>query len=165
MKNIKEKRNQIGWSQAAMSACLKIPKRTIENWESGVSTPPPYVESLIVNEIDRLMQPKVPAFTIRNESVKRYAEICKKFAHDSAEWSRLDFDRFYTTDGSFDWKESSDNAHGGVDVSWAFGLDDFDIEYAAAEQLFELLQEELQAAVNSECDISGFECILEIFNF
>ena len=161
---IKEIRNQIGWSQANMAAILNIPKRTIENWESGVSTPPPYVETLIINEIDRRMQPKTPAFSIRNESVKRYADICKKFAHDTAEWSRLVFENFYTTDGSFDWSESSDNAHNGIDVSWAYGLEDYEIEYAAAERLFEFLQEEIQLAVDDEWDIEDLSATIDKYN-
>lgn len=38
-------------SQAKMSELLKIPKRTIENWESGTSKPPEYVETLIVEKL------------------------------------------------------------------------------------------------------------------
>lgn len=161
---IKEARNKIGWSQALMSEIMKIPKRTIENWESGVATPPSYVEKLIVDDIERRKAPRVPEFRIENSSVERYAEICKAFAHESAEWSHLP-NSFFTTDGSYDWKESSDNAHGGVDVSWAFGLDDYRIEYSAAERLLELLREEIQLAVDDGWDIESLEETLKKFNF
>lgn len=161
---IKEARNKIGWSQTIMAEIMKIPKRTIENWESGVATPPPYVEKLIVDDIERRMIPRVPEFRIENSSVERYAEICKKFANDSREWLRLP-DSFFTTDGSFDWKESSDNAHGGVDVSWAFMLTDKEIEYSAAERLLELLKEEIQLAVDDVWNIESLEFTLEKFNF
>lgn len=36
-----------GYTQATLSKLLQIPKRTIENWETGKSTPPPYVVWLI----------------------------------------------------------------------------------------------------------------------
>lgn len=161
---IKEARTRIGWSQATMSTMLEIPRRTIENWENGVNTPPPYVEKLIIDEIERRLEPKIPAFAIKNESVKRYADICKKFSHDSEEWARLDFASFYSTDGSFDWKESSDNAHNGVDVSWAYGLDDYEIELSAAEKLYELLLEEIQVAVDDEWEPDQIAVILEKFD-
>ncbi|MGN0489389.1 MAG: helix-turn-helix domain-containing protein [Ruminococcus sp.] len=48
---IKEARNKVGMSQQQMSEIMDIPKRTIENWESGKTTPPPYVERLVVKEL------------------------------------------------------------------------------------------------------------------
>lgn len=54
MSNIKQKRLQAKLTQSAMSEKLKIPKRTIENWESGKSKPPEYVERLIIAELERL---------------------------------------------------------------------------------------------------------------
>lgn len=52
---IKEARQVAGLSQAKMSSLFEIPKRTIENWESGTRKPPAYVEKLIV---EKLMQIK-----------------------------------------------------------------------------------------------------------
>lgn len=161
---IKEARTQAGWSQAALAAYLDIPKRTIENWESGVRIAPEYVEKLVVNEILRRSAPAAPTFSIRNETVKRYAEICKSFSRETEDWSYLPDEKFYTTDGSFDWKESSDNAHGGIDVSWAFKLSDIEIDYAAAERLFELLMEEIQLAVSDEWEPDQLELTLEKFS-
>lgn len=48
---IKEARQAAGLSQAKMAELLEIPKRTIENWEMGKTTPPVYVERLVVNEL------------------------------------------------------------------------------------------------------------------
>ena len=44
---IKSIRARTGLSQAAFAARYEIPKRTIENWESGLRTPPPYVLRLL----------------------------------------------------------------------------------------------------------------------
>lgn len=44
---IKELRILSGLSQQAFSDKYKIPKRSIENWESGKRTPPEYVISLL----------------------------------------------------------------------------------------------------------------------
>mgnify|MGYP004453401525 FL=1 len=44
---IKELRMLSGLSQQAFSDKYKIPKRSIENWESGKRTPPEYVISLL----------------------------------------------------------------------------------------------------------------------
>ena len=40
-------RRSLRYTQAALSELLQIPKRSIENWETGKSTPPPYVTRLI----------------------------------------------------------------------------------------------------------------------
>ena len=52
--DIKEARKEAGFSQAKMSEVMKIPKRTIENWESGKTKPPEYVERLVVAELLRI---------------------------------------------------------------------------------------------------------------
>lgn len=44
---IKELRSLTGLSQKVFSDKYEIPKRTIEDWESGKRTPPEYVISLL----------------------------------------------------------------------------------------------------------------------
>ena len=44
---IKELRSITGLSQQAFSDKYNIPKRSIENWESGKRTPPEYVIKLL----------------------------------------------------------------------------------------------------------------------
>ena len=56
MSKIKEARNKAGLSQQKMSDLLEIPKRTIENWESGVTNPPAYVEKLVIRELERIAE-------------------------------------------------------------------------------------------------------------
>lgn len=44
---IRELRARTGLTQAAFAAALHIPKRSVENWEGGVSAPPAYLVELI----------------------------------------------------------------------------------------------------------------------
>lgn len=44
---IKAIRASTGLSQADFARVYEIPKRTIENWEAGSRTPPPYVIRLL----------------------------------------------------------------------------------------------------------------------
>lgn len=44
---IKALRQSTGLSQAAFCERFDIPKRTLENWETGSRTPPPYVVKLL----------------------------------------------------------------------------------------------------------------------
>lgn len=47
MSKIKALRESTGLTQRAFAELLGIPKRSIENWEGGVSEPPEYVVRLI----------------------------------------------------------------------------------------------------------------------
>lgn len=49
--NIKEARKKAGLTQKALSDILKIPKRSIENWEGGKRNCPDWCEQLIVDKI------------------------------------------------------------------------------------------------------------------
>ena len=50
----KEARLAAGLSQQQMSELMKIPKRTIENWEAGSRKPPEYVERFVINELTEI---------------------------------------------------------------------------------------------------------------
>lgn len=160
---IKEARKMAGLTQAGMSLALGIPRRTIEDWEAGRINPRDWAEKLV---IDKLLNLNKPEFKIYSDSVKNYAEICKSFSKDTSEWGGLDDFKFYTTKGA-SWEETSDNAHGGVDVSWAFHLPDDDIEMRAAEELFEQLMNELDLADSDGwySDSFRFRKIYDKFNF
>ena len=54
MSKIKEARQKAGITQEEMSRLLEIPKRTIGDWETGTRTPPPYVEKMVVAELQRM---------------------------------------------------------------------------------------------------------------
>lgn len=54
MTAIKEAREASGMTQKEMSERLKIPQRTIEDWERGARKPPEWAEILIVKELERI---------------------------------------------------------------------------------------------------------------
>lgn len=54
MSKIKEARQKARLTQEEMSHLLGIPKRTIGDWETETRTPPPYVEKLVVAELQRM---------------------------------------------------------------------------------------------------------------
>ena len=58
MSEIKEARLKAKLTQSEMSERLKIPKRTIEDWERGTRKPPEYVERLIIAELERITKEK-----------------------------------------------------------------------------------------------------------
>lgn len=41
-------------TQADMSKRMEIPLRTVESWEVGKRTPPPYVQRFILNELESI---------------------------------------------------------------------------------------------------------------
>lgn len=49
--HIRALRASTGLSQAAFAARYEIPRRTIEDWESGSRTPPPYVITLLASAV------------------------------------------------------------------------------------------------------------------
>lgn len=55
---IKEARIAANLTQQQMSDFLGIPKRTIEDWESGTRKPPEYVERLVVEKLNSIAQEK-----------------------------------------------------------------------------------------------------------
>lgn len=55
---LREARLAAGLTQQQMSDQLEIPKRTIENWETGSRKCPPYVERLVIKELLRIAENK-----------------------------------------------------------------------------------------------------------
>lgn len=94
---------------------------------------------------------------VTNMTIRAYIECCKKFAEDSKSWYTFDIYKFYTTDNySWDWKETCDNAHGGLDVSWAFHMDTADIEKYAPEEFRRSVAEDLLALADNGADYDVF---------
>ena len=55
---IKEARLAAGLTQKEMSEAVEIPMRTIGSWEDGSRKCPPYVERLVIRELQRIAEEK-----------------------------------------------------------------------------------------------------------
>lgn len=54
VEQLKEARGAAGLTQQGMADLMLIPKRTIEEWERGNRTPPPYVQRFVLNELESI---------------------------------------------------------------------------------------------------------------
>lgn len=91
--------------------------------------------------------------------IEEYAECCWDFAKDTADWSELDCEKFYTTNGYHtsgyaSWEETCDNHNGGMDVSWAFHKGHEEIKELAGDKLIVNYLEAILALVDAEVDHS-----------
>ena len=94
-----------------------------------------------------------------------YTNIAIKFAEDTREWGGIsEFVWYTTTNNTNDWVESSDNAHGGMDVSWAFHLSEQEIKRIAPYRFINEIREPLQVAVDDGWDKDGLQSILDLLD-
>lgn len=56
MTTIKEARQAAGLTQQGVTDTLGIPKRTLQDWESGKRTPPGWAEALVIEKLERMAQ-------------------------------------------------------------------------------------------------------------
>lgn len=56
MTTIKEARQAAGLSQQGVTDTLGIPRRTLQDWESGKRTPPGWAEALVVEKLEKIAQ-------------------------------------------------------------------------------------------------------------
>lgn len=94
-----------------------------------------------------------------------YINVAIKFADDTREWGGLPEQGWYTTtNNTNDWIESSDNAHGGMDISWAFHLPESKIRELAPYEFINEIRELLQVAVDDGWDKGGLQSILDLLD-
>lgn len=51
---IKEARKAAGFTQKKIFELLGIPVRTLQDWEAGKRTPAPWLEDMVIREIERV---------------------------------------------------------------------------------------------------------------
>lgn len=85
-------------------------------------------------------------------NISEYIDACIKFAKDTKSWSDLPQPgSCFTTEHSADlWTETSDNAHGGIDVSWAFHMPVSSIRKYAPQVFVDSLLEEIELAADDQ---------------
>ena len=66
-KSIRQARHETGLSQEKISEITGIPRRTLQDWEAGKRTPPPYVERLVVAELERIAKKNADETEVRPE--------------------------------------------------------------------------------------------------
>lgn len=52
--DLKSTRKSAALTQQGMAERMKIPNRTIQDWECGKRTPPEYVQRFVLNELNSL---------------------------------------------------------------------------------------------------------------
>lgn len=85
-------------------------------------------------------------------NIAEYTDACIKFAKDTKNWSFLpQSGRHFTTEHSADlWTETPDNAHDGIDVSWAFHMPASSIRKYAPQVFVDSLLEDIELASNDQ---------------
>ena len=56
MTTIRDARKAAGLSQQGVTDALGIPRRTLQDWESGKRTPPGWAEALVVEKLGKIAQ-------------------------------------------------------------------------------------------------------------
>ena len=56
MSAIRDARKAAGLSQQGVTDALGIPRRTLQDWESGKRTPPGWAEALVVEKLEKIAQ-------------------------------------------------------------------------------------------------------------
>ena len=92
-----------------------------------------------------------------NYNFKDYKNGVLSFASNTKEWDKLDEYKFYTACNSYDeWEETSDNANGGLDVSWAFHQENItDVEIL--EHFYNEIINILNTNIENEAEIKSIE--------
>lgn len=73
---VKEMREKLGLTQEAFSRRYNIPKRTIENWESGKSKPPIYVMEMLEKSVQHHVTKSVEEIMSGPLTVVDLREMC-----------------------------------------------------------------------------------------
>lgn len=89
---------------------------------------------------------------------KEYLTVSIKFAEDTATWGGLE-NKFYTTYNS-SWIESTDNEHGGIDVSWAFHQSPDYIKKHAVEEFLDNFQSAMDLLEDAESKENALQTAL-----
>lgn len=78
-----------------------------------------------------------------------FLNAAKKFAKETKNWGGLEENKLYTTSGD-EWAETSDNAHGGLYLDWAFHMTEKEIEKEAPNEFFSMLMQDLENLLDDD---------------
>ena len=97
-------------------------------------------------------------------TINAYTTAALKFAADSAGWGSMEPCTFYSTSVSDTWSETSDNAHGGLLLDWAFHLSEDEIRARAPQEMLNQLASLLDQAIDEGWDADQLGAILKLMN-
>lgn len=93
--------------------------------------------------------------------LKDYIESAKVFAEESKDWRNLNEYAYYTTNGN-SWKESCDNASGGIDISWAFHESAEQIEKEAGQHFVNEIADRLEQGIDEGWEAEQLQEVLKL---
>lgn len=100
--------------------------------------------------------------------IETYTKAALQFAKDTAEWGGIDKYKFYMTTGyadtGYDWVEST-NDDKGLDVSWAFHLEEKEIKEMSPSMFLEIIRSMLEQAIEEKWDTEQLSFILECIDY
>lgn len=112
--SLREARATTGMSQQKMADRMLIPKRTIEKWETGERTPPPYVQRFVLNELTE-QEPDKP-LTLDELREMRYGWVwveCEDPHLTFKAWAYVGQEKVHTL-----WEYQPDNLLGNVSLNF-----------------------------------------------
>ena len=81
--------------------------------------------------------------------IEQYKEACIQFAKETKNWNSLNPYNYYLTDGQ-SWRETCDGNSGGLDVSWAFNMQNDTIKKLAPQKFVDLIHEQIETAIDND---------------
>lgn len=95
-------------------------------------------------------------------TLDEYTESCERFSDETKQWWGLDNKLHYVAlDG--DWRESTDNAEGGVHLDWAFHKTKDEIKKTAPHEFYYEFKLQAEQAVDEDFDEKQYQNLLRRF--
>lgn len=70
MNRIKAARDAAGLTQAEVFEALRIPMRTLQDWENNRRTPPEWAERLIIEKLEQIKEKKTMTYEVRVSTIE-----------------------------------------------------------------------------------------------
>ena len=75
MNRIKAAREAAGLTQAEVFEVLRIPMRTLQDWENDRRTPPEWAELLIIEKLEQIKEKKTMTYEVRVSTIESGWEV------------------------------------------------------------------------------------------
>ena len=75
MNRIKAAREAAGLTQAEVYEVLRIPMRTLQDWENERRTPPEWAERLIIEKLEQIKEKKTMTYEVRVSTIESGWEV------------------------------------------------------------------------------------------